>query len=230
MAKTYRIAICDDHVEMMNTIKYKIESYFSTSKSNLLINTYTSAEEFLISNQESDYLFLDVEMHGMSGIDLKEFLQSKRNNCGIIFVTSYEQYKDEAFGKNVIAYIDKNDLDRIGEVLSKIERNDSDFDFLKIGSTIIDTKDILYLKANGGYVDIISHFKDYMFYGTLFDMHKKINNKHFVQIHRSYIVNLKYVENRAFNYVVLKSNNKLPISRKYKNQFEQRYFKYLREG
>lgn len=226
MSKIYKIAICDDDSIVSNNIKEQLENYFSSSKNDVLLSMYSNAEEFLDSNFDVDYLFLDIEMPGISGIELKEILQLENHK----FVTSYKQYRDEAFGKNVLAYINKDKLERINELLRKIEKNDNDFGVIKIASDIINTKDIFYLKADSGYVNIITNTKAYMFCGTLLELMNRIDNNHFVQVHRSYIVNLRYVENKNYDCVFLSRKYHLPLSRNFKNQFELKYFKYLKEG
>lgn len=229
MGKLYKIAICDDDTMMSNNIKGIIENYFCMSRNDVCIELYSSSEEFLNSKNDIDYLFLDIEMPGMSGIELKELLQLEKHKFGIIFVTSYKQYKDEAFGKNVLAYIDKSSLYKIEKVLSKIEKNDSDFKIIKIGDDIVNSGNIFYLKANGGYVNVMTNTKEYMFCGTLFELKNRIDSEYFVQIHRSYIVNLKYVENKKYDTVVLSRKQSLPLSRKFKEKFEKKYFQYLKE-
>lgn len=230
MTKIYKIAICDDDNIVSNNIRELLENHFSNSKNDVLLSMYSNAEEFLDSNFDVDYLFLDIEMPGISGIELKEILQLENHKFGIIFVTSYKQYTDEAFGKNVLAYISKDKLERINELLLKIEKNDNDFGVIKIASDIINTKDIFYLKADGGYVNIIANTKEYMFCGTLLELMNRIDNNHFVQIHRSYVVNLRYVENKNYDCVFLSRKYHLPLSRNFKNQFELEYFKSLKEG
>ncbi|MEG0710273.1 MAG: LytTR family DNA-binding domain-containing protein [Longicatena sp.] len=230
MKKTYKISICDDDSVVSNNIRDLLENYFSNSKNDVLLSMYSNAEEFLDSNFDVDYLFLDIEMPGISGIELKEILQLENHKFGIIFVTSYKQYRDEAFGKNVLAYISKDKLERIDELLLKIEKSDSDFGVIKIASDVINIKDIFYLKADCGYVNIITNTKNYMFCGTLLELMNRIDNNHFVKIHRSYVVNLRYVENKSYDYVFLSRKYKLPLSRSHIDQFEQEYFTYLKEG
>lgn len=67
---------------------------------------YASGEE-LLRDSSSDVLLLDVEMPGMNGIAVKNFLQNQRAMTRILFVSSHEETITEAFGREVYGFLYK---------------------------------------------------------------------------------------------------------------------------
>lgn len=52
-----------------------------------------------------DVLFLDIEMPGMSGLELAERVYASGYSCEIVFITAYNQYAIEAFSVNALDYL-----------------------------------------------------------------------------------------------------------------------------
>ena len=99
-----KIGICDDSVNDMKQIKETCTECLKNECENIEIITFSSAEEFLESDKIIDILILDIEMDGMSGIELKNYLQRKEIKTMIIFVTDHDELVLSAFGMNVFGF------------------------------------------------------------------------------------------------------------------------------
>lgn len=170
-----------------------------------------------------DILFLDIEMPGISGIELLKML-SKRPLT--IFTTGKQGYAVEAFELNVVDYIVKPfslarillAVERAKELLSnedvkigKVET--SDFVFVKDNKVIrkLNIADILWIEAKGDYIKIHVPEKNYVVHGSLKALEDKLNFQKFMRIHRSYIIALDkidYIEDR----IVYVHGQAIPIS------------------
>jgi DNA-binding LytR/AlgR family response regulator len=163
------------------------------------------AYNFLNKNQV-DLLLLDIEMPGMTGLELTKNLGSKRPL--IIFTTAKTNYAVEAFELNVVDYIVKpvtparflQAIERANEAMAsnkeevKVEKKD--FIFIKDNGTLkkINIDDILYLEAMGDYVKVHTPQKFHVVHSTLKAIEEKLSEDKFFRVHRSYIVAISKID------------------------------------
>lgn len=222
----YKIAICDDEDKYIKAIKDVIEEYFHDKQSSCEIVFFTSGNELLKQAYKFDIIFLDVEMDNINGLEIKNNL-SRLVDLRIIFVTNYEQYMSEAYGKNVVAYVSKTEINRIKDILKKIEIEDSEHMFITIDGRMIDVYDIKYVKADGSYCDIYYNETNSKLCVYLNDLLERLPNS-FIRVHRSYIINLRFIRDINKIDIILKDNTKITISRSYRDIVFKRYFEYIR--
>lgn len=102
-----RIAICDDHDVTREALKGFCRDFFAGKKlREIEIEEYASGEQYLAA-EEADILLLDIEMGQMNGIEVKERLQRQQAEARILFVTSYDEFMEEAYGRNVFGFLKK---------------------------------------------------------------------------------------------------------------------------
>lgn len=222
----YKIAICDDEDNCIKVIRYVIEDYFQDKKIMCEIDCFTSGNELLEKAYKFDIIFLDVEMEIVNGLEIKNQL-SRLVDLRIIFVTNYEQYMSEAYGKNVVAYVNKTEINRIKDILNKIEIEDSEHKFINVNGREIDAYDIKYVKADGSYCDIYYNGTSSKLCVYLNELLERLPIS-FVRVHRSYIINLRFIRYINKNEILLKDNTIILISRRYKEIVLKRYFEYVR--
>src|ERR1700733_620897 len=133
----------------------------------------------LLQVQSVDLLLLDIEMPGMSGLELSKNIANKRPV--IIFITSKREYAAEAFDLNVVDYIVKpvtssrfiQAIDKAREILeSKMEEvnlKEDEFVFIRDSNIVRRLKldKILYAEAMGDYVKLFTPEKFYAIHTTL---------------------------------------------------------------
>lgn len=223
----YKIGVCDDNVYFLNEIVNILKDFYKECN-DVKIEKYQNAIEILRYFREFDLIFLDIEMPTINGLALKRKLEEIDFRGKIIYVTDYEQYMNEAFGKNVIAYIPKKDLNRIVLMLQQLEKEKKRNKVLRIADANINISDIYYIQADSGYVNIYTGNELFYFSIYLNDILKRIDDITFMQVHRSYIVNFRYIDTFNANEITLINGKKIKLSRKYKEVFKNSYFKYLK--
>ncbi|MFT3910479.1 MAG: LytTR family DNA-binding domain-containing protein [Ferruginibacter sp.] len=153
-----------------------------------------------------DLLLLDIEMPGMSGIDLVKNLGLNRPL--IIFTTSKKEYAAEAFDLNVVDYITKpvypiRFLQAIEKAKDVFQSNKEDvkivedeFLFVRDSNIVrrININDILFAEAMGDYVKLFLQQKYYAIHSTLKAVEEKLPANKFLRVHRSYIVQLSKID------------------------------------
>lgn len=160
-----------------------------------------------LNSKDVDLLLLDIEMPGMTGLELTKKLGNK---CPlIIFTTAKTDYAVEAFELNVVDYVIKpvpparflQAIEKAREV-AESPRSDvkaspeQDFVFVKDNGVLkkINVEDMLYLEAMGDYVKVYTGQRFHVLHATLKSIEEKLPPAKFVRVHRSYIVSLNKID------------------------------------
>jgi two-component system LytT family response regulator len=183
-----------------------------------------------LKKDDIDLVFLDVEMPGMTGIELIRNLDKRPI---VILITAKKDYAIEAFELNVADYIIKPvtlsrfivAVDRAKELFEnkdqKVEINEKDKDFIFVRSnsllTKIKIKDIIYIQALGDYVNIFTNDKRLTVHITLKGMEEKLPPDKFYRLHRSYLTALHHIDNIEEGTAYI-GKHPLPIGEQYKKE------------
>lgn len=190
-----------------------------------LINSCENAEEALVclEAQNIELLFLDIEMPGLSGLELLDKLTYFPQ---VVFTTSKKEYAFEAFEYDVTDFLTKPiTAPRFLKTIEKVERNihqqnkSSSFSisnemYIKQDGKLIRVpyKEVLYFENIGDYIKVYTENAVYVIYGALKSIDAKLNYPAFVKVHRSYIINLEKIKDIEDNTLVI-GNKVIPISR-----------------
>lgn len=160
----------------------------------------------ILNSNGIDLLLLDIEMPGMTGIDLIKKLGNTKPL--IIFTTAKTDYAVEAFELNVVDYLVKPiTLSRLKQAVEKaqetLESNKQEvkveeqgFVFVKDNGILkrISIDDILFLEAMGDYVKVHTSQKFHVVHATLKSIEEKLPSTKFIRVHRSYIVAINKID------------------------------------
>lgn len=160
----------------------------------------------VLQDEPVDLLLLDIEMPGMTGLELTRNLGSKRPL--IIFTTSRKDYAVEAFELNVVDYIVKPvTLPRFIQAVDKardisqslgeeVKMAPDAFIFIRDSNIVrrLSVDEILYAEAMGDYVKLHTATKFYAIHTTLKAVEERLPSDQFLRIHRSYIVSIPKID------------------------------------
>jgi DNA-binding LytR/AlgR family response regulator len=160
----------------------------------------------LLQGQPVDLILLDIEMPGMTGLELTKNLGNKRPV--IIFTTSKKEYAAEAFELNVADYIVKpvtparfiQAIDKAREIIEsnaeEFKMNDDEFIFFRDSNIVRRLKldDILFAEAMGDYVKLYTAQKFFAIHTTLKLVEERLPASKFLRVHRSYIVAISKID------------------------------------
>ena len=162
-----------------------------------------------LQKETIDLVFLDVEMPGMSGIELVKNLNIEKRPV-IILITAKTEYAVEAFELNVADYIVKPvTLPRLMTAVAKakelvdskeqkIETNQKDKDYIFVRSNSVLAKikinDIIYIQALGDYVNIFTANTRHTVHITLRGIEENLSAGKFYRLHRSYLIALDHID------------------------------------
>lgn len=232
------VAICDDSISMVNSLKGNIEEYAEKRKEEIRVFTFYSGIELLENyNGKYDILFLDIKMPEMDGIKVAETIRKIDKKVIIIFLTSLLQHALDGYRVNAANYIIKPigkkklqiEMDRwISELVKKEEpfivfHNDN-------GNYKVLLKSISYIETYNRNLLIHTDKENYICYWKLKDMEKKIKQFGFSRNHSSYLVNLFYVDGIEKTDIRLCTGEIVPLSKTKKKEFMEDLAKFWGES
>lgn len=187
-----------------------------------LFRNAVEAKEFLMSNKV-DLIFLDLHLPKIKGFD---FLDSLEKEYHVILTTAYSEYALEGFEKGVIDYLLKPiiyprfelALNRLKTLISGNNQEPLSIT-IQVNKTRIKLREnnITYIESNGGYVNIFDiNSKIYRTKMTTQSIHNMLS-ENFLRIHKSYIINKKFVTIISSSELILNHSISLPIGRKFKD-------------
>lgn len=213
--------IIDDEPKAIELIKGYID-HFSFIEVVATFRNGFKAHEFLEINQ-IDLIILDINMPHLSGISLARLLTRKSQ---IIFTTAYAEFAIDSYDVEAVDYLLKPvSLERFAKAMGKLMKTlpspqkKSESLLLKSGSNTykIEPADILYLEKSGNYIQYFLIDKKLLVRESISEALCLLPD-YFIQIHKSYIINLKKVdyfnkEEACINKIVL------PVGNMYKEAF-----------
>lgn len=216
----YKIAICDDEPNQIESIASIAASWSAQSGNACEIRTFASAEAFLFEYEEDkayDILLLDVEMKNMNGIELAKRIRRDNHRAEIIFITSHFEFVGEGYEVDALHYLIKPiSAEKLTQVLTKAAEKLS----VEPPSVIISCEgetvklyesDILYVESFLHYIVIHTKDKEYKIKQNISVFEDKLSGD-FYRIHRSYLVSLKHITRISRTSVNIGSTE-LPLSR-----------------
>ncbi|HLA59697.1 MAG TPA: LytTR family DNA-binding domain-containing protein [Puia sp.] len=181
----------------------------------------------------ADLLLLDIEMPGMSGLELSRNLGN--NHPLIIFTTSKRDYAVEAFELNVVDYLVKpikparfiEAVDRVRTIYNsskeEVSMQGDEFIFIRDSNVVrkLRLDDILFAEAMGDYVKIYTENKFYAIHTSMRNLEDRLPSGIFIRIHRSYLIAVDKMDYIQEGSVVIRGKP-LPIGDAYRAVLNKR--------
>lgn len=185
--------------------------------------------EALSSGKAPDLTFIDIDMPELSGLDLAGLVN---RSTTVIFTTSYREYAVEAFEKEAADYLLKpifyeRFLKCIQRVRLGLQKQNvpalSPTLFVKTGVKGrlrgIPIEDIRYAAAALNYIEIFLPEERVLTYLTLGELMAQLPEDRFSRIHRSYLVNHRFIGTLEYSRLTLNDQTVLPVGRLYRAGF-----------
>ena len=233
MESNFLVAVCDDDKENRKAIIDILLKHFESIGIKAEIKEYKSGEDLLKNvNEQICLLFLDIEMPGKSGIEVKDILTTKMNVSNIVFVTNHIGFMKEAFGKNVIGFMEKPiDENQIIHWVNIAYEAFKDTRYINIDKNAkIKEDSIKYIEAEGNYVRIVlvDRSGGILQRGTIANWEKRLD-ANFVRCHKSFLVNMNYITSIHYKEVELEGNTCVPLGRNYVNDTKNAHNEFMLE-
>lgn len=226
------ISLCDDDGEQVAYLRGLLTRWSADKPFAIHINEYESAEEFLFNYPDDpcSLLLLDIEMQGINGMELAKKLRACGDMLPIIFITGYSEYITDGYDVEALHYLLKplNDQKLFAVLDRYISRHSARQDEILVttadGSTHILVDSIAYIEAFGRNTQI--HLSDSTVIDSNMNIGKFDDIPSLIHTHRSYIVNLRYIQSIGKAFVLLDSGDEIPISRRLYNEVNRKFIEF----
>lgn len=231
--KTYVIAFCDDNANDLSHAYTLVNRLTLNYDVRFELLDFINPEELIeyATQNPIDLLFLDAEMPEMHGLVAAQKLRKLQKDLKIVFLTNHDYYVYDSLIVKAHRYLHKpiKEYD-VQEILDDEAKEIADVAGLFVGLYYLRFSDTLYFEADkketiattttGDKVTINSGI------GKVFS---RLDNR-FVYTHKSIIVNIQKVIAHEEESAVIKSGDQIyrvPIARRMKKAFEERYKEFL---
>ena len=242
-----KVAICDDEEFYRSQLDDMVSVYGNEMDVNVSIDLYDNAKELmnniLSKSKEYDLLFLDVEMPGMTGIEMADALRKIDPWVCISFVTSYDAFAIQAFRLDALDYVMKPI--KYTQVKHIIEKARIQIDYRKNAQKA----ERRYLKIKSGYEDVLIDLQNVIYiekrrnqcvfhkideeiccYEPLKKIYERLDHDAFMYIHQGYIANFNYIKEVKKDVVCFGRGMEVPLSRKYHDQIKELHLDKIRRA
>jgi len=200
-----RVLVVDDEKPALDELAYLLAAEARVTD----VVTSSSATEALRILQEGavDAVFLDIQMPGLTGLELAQVLSRFRTPPPVVFVTAHEQHAVEAFELRAVDYVLKPvRADRLAEAVRRVvgavdggaesttARDEAQVAVERSGVTrFINRCDITHVEAQGDYARLHTATESHLLRSPLTTLEEEWASAGFVRIHRSLLVSLTHV-------------------------------------
>lgn len=235
------VYLCDDSSAILSTMEEQLREIAERHFLAIQISAYESGEQLLFHWEEGssdpDVIFLDIMMPGVNGLETAKKLRSGGCRAELVFLTANPEYVFESFDVSPANYIIKNQMSkkRLEEIfLKSVEvagKKKKTVFSCENGSVRknISVADISYFEVQNRRVTVHFGESSFEFYSSLEDVEQKLASPVFIRIHRSYLVNLSWVEEIERNCITLIGDCHLPLGITYAKKVKEsmnRYFSH----
>lgn len=234
-----RIAVCEDEPVICSQIQELLEQTAEDLNAVCRIDSFYTGETLCeeIEHEGYDLIFLDIELPKMNGIDVARYIRETLGDeiMQIAYVSAKQEYAMELFEYRPINFLlkplDKTKMKKVLEKYLKITRqNEQIFTYKKRFEVYhVPLSDILYFESKGRKVTIAARNGKDEFYGTLKEIKERIQDRCFLWIHKSILVNYRYIAKLKYDQAEMTDGAILQISQSRRVEIRRRYMEILEE-
>ena len=237
-----KVAFCDDDISILNELRVLLDRYRVDSNQEIEYTAFRSPLELLAEIEKGtrfDILFLDVLMPGETGIDAAAEIRRYDTNVKIIFLTSSAEYAVQSYTVGAYFYQLKpiwaeSFFRLMDSAVAACEKEQGESLILrcKNGITRIELRQLEYCEVihrtlflhltSGNVLESV---------GSLDDLSKQLEpSGFFLRPHRSYLVNLDYIQSLSSHSITMSCLAEIPLPRGKYHEVKEAYLKRAFQG
>jgi DNA-binding LytR/AlgR family response regulator len=196
-----RALIVDDEAPARGELRYLLAAHPEIE----IVGEAAAAGEALVLAESARYdvVFLDIELPGMTGIDVARLVLDRSERPAVVFVTAHERYAVDAFAVEAFDYlvkpVERERLARVVERLARERKREAPpvekIAVVSAGGTrtLLDYEAVYWVEADGDYSRVHTYDRAYLSTSSLRELEEALPSGRFARIHRSHLVNLAKV-------------------------------------
>lgn len=228
-----KILICDDEKAYIDDIKNHLKLFLAENCIQWNIRETTNGAEMLENPEFFDIAFLDIEIDGISGIEIGHALKAINEHIVIFIVTAYDKYLDDAMDLNVFRFFGKpinpqRFYSGLEKAITNIDNSEIEFPISYNGGFAkVPVKDIMYVEIVGRKTKVTTKDKTYYSTSNMNFWKEVLIPTFFFQIHNSFIINLNFVRSFDNDFIKTKNGCIVPVSQRKKSEFKKYFLEYF---
>ena len=202
-----------------------------------MIRQFYSGEKLIQSSDKFDIIFLDIIMNDLDGMKTAQIFRQKAFDKILIFISSSREYVFDAYDVEAFQYllkpIDEKKLKRaLQKAVLKIESHSQEFIIVskERQKKKLFLDDIYYFEIKGRVIDIHGADGIFTYYEQIGVLEKNLQGKGFFRCHKSYLINLKYVDAYNKQEAILDNGERIVIAKRRYEEFCKEILEYMRKN
>ena len=221
MEQPINIAICDDNREFAEKVKEQVINVTTKQKQDFYLYEFNDGNELInhCTENDIDIVLLDIDLPSSDGFAIINTLYELSDKVQVIFVTSHIELAYQAYDYRPYSFVSKSDLSRLDGILTEFfeKRALAQKTVIKLfldKEITIDVNNVMYLNNHRNYT-IANCFDGttFSFRATIKETYNILKDDFFILIKHGYIVNCRFIEKFTSQYIILKNNQKLSVTR-----------------
>lgn len=227
-----KIILCDDDPEFLENLNGQIQRIFRKLNKNADISLFGRPSDLSPTHlAQCDMAFLDIDFDDgeQNGIDVAAKLRQVNEKTMIFFVTNFIDYAPAGYEVQAFRYILKRDIDQVLEryILQAMEQLAQGQEHLRLqsrdGEQTVPLETIRYLEVMDHSVSIYAGGQTYELNATLSGLEQQLDEHGFLRVHKSFLVNMRFIRKFRSRECLLSDGTVLPVSEKNYSPQKQKY-------
>ena len=233
------IAICDDERAALELLRPSVYGALKARDVDSAIEIFSRPRDLLAHMEKVsfDLLFLDIEMPGMTGLELAQRLRREGSLVDIIYISNREDLVFDALRTNPRGFIRKTRLIQdvsgvIDTYLAYRQQNDQPKTMIiKERDQVIHIplEKLQYIEGSGKaqIAHIAGKDQPMELHKSMQELEEELTGLGFLRIHKGYLLNYRFIRRIGDNEVTLTSGEKLPVSRRKYQEIRDAYMEWM---
>ena len=220
------IAVCDDEVLQCCTLSNKIREILEQRNLSCTIRQFYNGNALLQEAGHFDILFLDILMQGLDGMETARIFRQSSSDQILIFISSSRDYVWNAYDVEAFHYLLKPIDDRkLAAVLLRAVQKTRKHprEYLVIRRERQQKKvfldNIRYFEIRGRMIEVHETADRFAYYEQIRVLEDRLQGKGFFRCHKSFLVNLNYVDSYNRQELLLDNGERIPIAKRRYDDF-----------
>lgn len=234
-----KMAICDDDISILNNICSLIDIYKVEHDREIVYSVFHSPLDLIAEVEKGlrvDILILDIIMPGENGINVAKEIRQFDSNVKIVFLTTSAEYAVQSYAVNAYYYqmkpiLKEKFFELIDSAIMECEKISQKYIVLKCknGITRINLDKLIYCEVIGR--NLFFHMDDGKIFERIGSMEELcsqlIKYGNFVRPHRSFLVNMDYIQNISYKTITMNDSAEIPIPHGKYLDIKDHYLEYI---
>lgn len=228
-----QIWICEDEESQQRLLAGYIREYQERFEKRASVRTFSNAGQvlFALAEERPDLLILDIQMEGMSGMELAERMRSREEKTAILFVTAVPDYIYEGFNVGAVNYLLKPvEKEKLFQCLQKAEEDlgKTEIWLLRADQEIYRVRKnrIYYVESQDHYLQIHGEEGILRVKMSMKEAEAALRESRFYRMGRSYLLNLEAVDRLKRDTARMADGAELSVPRSKRKELAERFLRY----